>query len=155
MAFHALPVMMSPQALRPDSIGCKVQSAMGEAAAAAVRAVWAQDGPDAARQLYQRMLALPPPGIAVFNAILDLETVSEASSPSKQGPARIQQTFEVGPRCHVLQMLYILCLRSPLRKSANADYLAMHKCTGHLKLHHELKAQHFQTVTVGIVDPAF
>ena len=87
----------------------EVQSAMGKAAAAAVRAVWAQDGHDAARQLYQRMLALPPPGLAVFHAILDLEVASEASSPSKHGPARIQQTFEVCPRCLTLFCCLWVC----------------------------------------------
>lgn len=81
---------------------------MGEAAAAAVRAVWAQDGPDAARQMYQRILALPPPGLAVFNAILDLEMASEASGPSKQGAARIQQVFEVSLRCCTLTWCMLL-----------------------------------------------
>ncbi|KAK9828324.1 hypothetical protein WJX74_008746 [Apatococcus lobatus] len=70
------------------------ESAMGQAAAAAVKAVWAQDGPEAARQLWQRMLTLPPPGLAVFNAVLDLEIACEAAEASKQGPYRIQQTFE-------------------------------------------------------------
>lgn len=81
---------------------------MGEAAAAAVRAVWSQDGPDAARQLYRRILALPPPGLAVFNAILDLEMVSEASSPSKQGPVQIQQVFEVSLGSYTLACCMII-----------------------------------------------
>ncbi|KAK9868819.1 hypothetical protein WJX84_006213 [Apatococcus fuscideae] len=70
------------------------EGAMGEAAAAAVQAVWTQEGPEAGRQLYQRMLVLPPPGLAFFNRMIDLESAVEASCPSKAGSDRICRIFE-------------------------------------------------------------
>ena len=107
---------------------CGMQSAMGGAAAAAVKAVWAQDGPEAARHLYQRILALPPPGLAVFNAILDLELAFEAAGPCRQGPARIKQVFEVCYRWLLLN--YLCCLVLIIsRKALLADpLLQQHSC---------------------------
>ena len=82
-----------------------VQGAMGEAAAAAVQAVWTQEGPEAGRQLYQRMLVLPPPGLAFFNRMIDLESAVEASCPSKAGSDRICRIFEVSQQIRAMSQI--------------------------------------------------
>ena len=79
---------------------------MGKAAAAAVQSVWSQDTPEAARRLYGHLLALPPSGLAMFDAILELEIAEEAAGATKAGRSRICKVFEVCcvPTC----MLHVL-----------------------------------------------
>ncbi len=72
--------------------GC-LQGGMGEAAAVAVQAVRNTSGLLAARQLYQRLLKIPPAGGSLMHAVLDMEL--GASAEQALSAAELDRVFEV------------------------------------------------------------
>lgn len=74
------------------------QGGMGNAAAAAVQAVRDASGLPVARELYKKLLKIPPAGGSLMHAVLDME-MEHVSEQEALSNADVNKIFEVRMSC--------------------------------------------------------